>query len=1372
MSRIVHLRSTRGPAPEMPTGEVRIAAPPELAQRTGGRWHQLFGLLPAAGGSVATAMMFGRGDGAYSYLVGAVFGASALAMMATSWSTAAGASSRSETDAARHRYLRHLADLRRQVRETTIRQRAAAGYRHPDPGRLWSTVASGRVWERRPADDDFGVVRIGVGPQPLATPLAPPVGRPADELEPLTAAALRRFLDTYAMVPHLPVAVALRSYARIHVTGQPTGGDQSPAAALARAVLAQLAVFHAPDDLRIAVCAAADRRHRWEWVKWLPHAGHPEHRDATGPVRMVVTAADELDKIIEPLLAGREAARQSAQPGPPPPPGVAALSVPPGVFDAGWSGTTGPHLVVVLDGAGFRRDLAGVTVIELGTVAPRVLGPAALELAVDPAGRLSVRDRDEPTDLGEADQLGVVEVEALARQLAPLRLAGAGTPVSSGPAAEPDLIRLLESDPAVRWWSVTGPGRGPAAQRQLRVPIGVDAAGGPVELDLKESSLQGMGPHGLVVGATGSGKSELLRTLVLGLALTHPPEALNVVLVDFKGGATFASLDRLPHTAAVITNLAQELPLVDRMADSLTGELIRRQNLLRQAGNLASRQDYLRARATNDALPPLPALLVICDEFTELLTAKPDFIDVFLQIGRVGRSLGVHLVLASQRVDEGRLRGLDTHLSYRIGLRTFSALESRAILGVPDAYQLPGDPGHGFLRYGTDPPVRFRAAYVSGPYRRPVPRRPAQRRPTPGIHEFRTSPTAVPPAAPQAGPRPAQPVGPEVSLLAVTVDRLARHGPPAHRVWLPPLDSAPSLDDLLGPVREVPGRGLAARDPALAGRLRVPVALVDKPSEQRRDPLWLSLHAAAGHVATIGAPQSGKSQLIRTLICALALTHTPVEVQVYCLDFGGGTLAALRELPHVGGVALRAEPAAVRRTVAEVANLLAVRERRFAELGVESIADYRVRRADGSLAGGDGPDAEGHHSHPPDDPYGDVFLVVDGWPTLRGEYDELESTVIDLATRGLSYGVHLVASAPRWTDLRPALRDLFGSRLELRLGDPIDSSVSRRSAGNVPEQPGRGITSDGFHFLGALAEVSTVHPVRPGLTSGTAALVAAVADRWPGPAAPAVRLLPDLLPYPDLDRSGTDGLRLPIGVTEADLRPVSVDFATDPHLLLFGDAESGKSSFLRAVAATIAGRFAPEQARMIMVDYRRGLLDAVTSAHLIGYGSTAAHATELIESAAGYLRERLPGPEVTAEQLADRSWWTGPELFVLVDDYDLVCDGTNNPVQPLVEFLAHARDIGLHLVLARRCAGAARALYEPVVQRLRELSTAALVLSGDRDEGQLVGGVRPGPLPPGRGQLVTRREGARLVQLAYLPVGGPDPTTSLRKTASTGGKSR
>ncbi|MEU4420023.1 type VII secretion protein EccCa [Actinoplanes sp. NPDC024001] len=1303
MATVTIKRSARRPAPEIPVGELPVDPPPEIPEQVGGRWQQWLMALPMLGGTLAMAMMMGQGrSGPYAYVIGGLFGISSLAMLTTSFG-ASGAPRKAEMVAARREYLRHLAGLRRRVRETARKQRAGLLYRHPDPERLWSTVGSHRLWERRPADPDFGVVRVGVGPQTLSTPLVPPVTRPLDELEPMTAGALRRFLDAYSVVPDLPVAMSLRGFGRVFVRGD--GTDAERARALVRAVLTQLAVFHPPGDLVVAVCAGPERRAAWEWVKWLPHARHPSHTDALGPVRLVTATIGRMEPLLEEVVAGR--AR----------------------FQPEQEGGSVPHVVVVRDGAdtgdAARPDdsLDGVTVLDLDVAPPRLLDRSMLVLRVREDGTLETSTMDHDAEAGRADGLSAAQAEAVARQLAPLRPASAQDLSGTTSAPDTGLSELLGiADPE----SFTVAARRSRPHRErLRVPIGVSADGVPVELDLKESAQDGMGPHGLLIGATGSGKSELLRTLVLALAATHSSETLNFVLIDFKGGATFASMDRLPHTAALITNLEDALPLVDRMADAIDGELIRRQELLRRAGNFAGLRDYEQARESGAALPPLPSLLVVCDEFSELLQKKPEFIELFLQIGRLGRSLGVHLLLASQRLEDGRLRGLDTHLSYRIGLRTFSALESRAVLGVPDAYELPRSPGHGYLKFGTEPLTRFRAAYASGPVRRGGgSSRAADHAGGPLVLPWTTrhvaAPEPVEPARREETP-------PGETVLGVLVDRLAGQGPPAHQVWLPPLERSAALDDLLGPAGPDPVRGLTFANPALHGRLQVPVALIDKPREQVRDVMWLQLAGAAGHVAVVGGTQSGKSTVLRTLICGLALTHTPVEVQVYCLDFGGGALGTLRDLPHVGGVFGRLEAEGVRRTVGEMVTLLADRERRFAELGVDSMAAYRQRRSEA-----------------------DVFLVVDGWATLRKDYEELEPVLTDLATRGLSYGIHLVAAASRWMDFRPAVRDLFGSRLELRLGDPADSIVNRRAALAVPEQqPGRGVVenpadrSRGLHLL-------TLRPEVTGL-GDTAGLVKAVATAWPGPVAPAVRLLPASVPYAEVGADRGADLRIPIGIAEADLRPVAIDFATDPHFLLFGDAESGKSSFLRALATSVSRRFAPEQARIILVDYRRSLMDLPATEHRIGYGMQAQQTQDLMQSVAGYMQRRLPGPEVTAQQLRDRSWWTGPELFVLVDDYDLVVAGPVNPLAPLLEYLPQARDIGLHLVLTRRSGGAGRALYEPVIQRLRELSAPGLVMSGSPEEGVLLGTVRPAALPAGRGRLITRREGTRLIQLAHLP---------------------
>jgi S-DNA-T family DNA segregation ATPase FtsK/SpoIIIE len=1363
-------RPPRQPGPALPTGELSLEPPPELTEQvagSGGGMGQSMMYLPMMIGPALFSVAY-QPDQPMSYVVGGVYGLAAVGMIGGQLGRA-GRDRQRKVDAERRDYLRYLAQVRRKVRRAAREQREALLWGHPEPDALWTVALGQRLWERRPTDEDFAQVRVAVGRQRLAVRLAPPDTKPVEDLEPLTAGALRRLVRVHSSQPDLPVAVALRGFGRVVVAGDGPAGR-----ALVRALLAQLVTFHAPEHLRVLVCASADRLADWDWVKWLPHARDPDGATGPGAGSLVGTEVAELERLVAAELADRPWFDRGAPPLP-----------------------DRAHVIAILDGADEPADselatgLHGVTVVEIrptppapagdsatrpGAAGPPDLGPLppdaaprnaaghslagtdsiprdVLRLTVQP-GQVAMRrggGDNGATTVGRPDALTVPEAEALARLLAPVRIGAAGEAAAEPLASDVSLPALLGIgdpdglDPAVAW-------RTRSARSRLRVPIAVTEDGTHVELDLKESAEDGMGPHGLLIGATGSGKSELLRTLVLGLAMTHSPEALNFALVDFKGGATFLGMESLPHVSAVITNLVEELPLVDRMHDALHGELVRRQELLRAAGNVASRRDYDRLRAARPDLPPLPALLVVVDEFSELLTGRPEFAELFVMIGRLGRSLGVHLLLASQRLDEGRLRGLETHLSYRIGLRTFSSMESRTVLGVPDAYELPPSPGNGYLKVGTNNLVRFKAAYVSGRHGgtddgpAPVPRSGPGRQVLPFKAGYLEPTDTVPEpstvAGPAAGPGPeqvAEQAEPEqgARLLDVIVRRLAGHGRPAHQIWLPPLGAPTTLAQLLGPPVRLPDRGLTVADRAAWGTLRVPAGIVDKPFEQRHDLLWADLSGAGGHAAVVGRPRSGKSTLLRTILASLALTHTPAEVQLYCVDLGGGALSGLAELPHVGRVAGRLEPDVVRRTVAELAALLERRERDFAARRIDSIADYRRLRRDGRVPG---------------DGYGDAFLVVDGWQTFRQEFEALEPAVLDLAARGLAYGVHVVVAANRWSEIRPGLRDLLGTRFELRLGEPFESEVHRRAAANVPEHAaGRGITKEGLHFLGALPRVDAAASVTD-LADGVRRMVRVIAAEWAGAPAPPVRLLPAELPAAALPAPDPAGRHVvPIGIDENALAPVQLDFTQEPHLLIVGDTESGKSNLLRLIAGQLADRHTPKQARLVMIDYRRALLDAVTSDHLIAYAATRPAAETLVRDVAEALRDRLPGPDVTAEQLRTRTWWQGADLYVLVDDHDLVAGtggGSTSPLLPLLDLIPQARDVGLHLVLAQRSGGISRSLFEPVLRAMRDATTAGLLLSGSRDEGVVLGDVRMQKLPPGRGILVGRRLGNRMVQTA------------------------
>ncbi|MEO6702159.1 MAG: type VII secretion protein EccCa, partial [Jatrophihabitantaceae bacterium] len=884
--------------PELPTGEINLQSPPVLPKGSGQAGTQLMFMLPMMLGMGAMSFVYiGRSGGPMTYVFGALYASAMVGMVVMSLSRG-GAAKRAQINDERRDYQRYLAGLRARVREVAEVQRGQLLAHHPAPSELWSHVASSRLWERRRADADFGQLRIGLGPQRLATPLRAPQTVPLEDLDPVSSTALRHFIRTYATVDGLPVALSLRSLSHIELSG-----ERAQVLGTARALIAQAVTFHGPWDLRIALCASPDRLADWQWLKWLPHLSHASSADAVGPRRLVAADSQELVTMLGAELGDRPVFNRQA----------------------GRSADQ-PQVLVIVDGGLIGAESAltpefgrlGVSVLDLSYPEPwrdPRPGLAGLYLADDRMGMVSA---DGLALLGKPDQLSVAEAEALARQMCPLYTiapSSTDTPLTSS-LGLPGLLGLgdpRDVDPALTW-------RRRSARERLRIPIGIDPEGRPVELDLKESAESGMGPHGLVIGATGSGKSELLRTLVIGLAITHSSETLNFALIDFKGGATFAGLAEMPHVSAVITNLADDLAMVDRMADAISGEVVRRQELLRAAGNYASVRDYERAREAGADLRPLPSLLVIIDEFSELLSSRPEFIDLFVMIGRLGRSLGIHLLLASQRLEEGRLRGLDSHLSYRVGLRTFSAAESRAVLGVTDAYELPSIPGSAYLKIDTSTLIRLKAAFVSGAL---PPRRSTEtgRRRSGTVLPFGLEPVvgerelepADSSATPEFDPSTDGVVVQNSSIADTLVARMLGKGPAGHQIWLPPLGAPPSLDQLLPPLGADPDRGLCPLGWAGNGRLTVPLAVVDKPFEQRRDLLWADLSGAAGNAVVAGGPQTGKSTLLRTLVSVLALTHTPAEVQFFLLDMGGGALASLAGLPHTSGYASRLDAGTCRR---------------------------------------------------------------------------------------------------------------------------------------------------------------------------------------------------------------------------------------------------------------------------------------------------------------------------------------------------------------------------------------------------------------------------------------------------------------------------
>ncbi len=857
---------------------------------------------------------------------------------------------------------------------------------------------------------------------------------------------------------------------------------------------------------------------------------------------------------------------------------------------------------------------------------------------------------------------------------------------------------------------------------ELRVPIGVTSTGEPLIFDLKDEAEGGMGPHGLMIGMTGSGKSQTLMSILLSLLTTHSAERLIVIYADFKGEAGADSFRNFPQVVAVISNMAEKKSLADRFADTLRGEVARREVLLREAGRRVqgsafnSVTEYENAIAAGHDLAPIPTLFVVADEFTLMLADHPEYAELFDYVARKGRSFRIHILFASQTLDVGKIKDIDKNTSYRIGLKVASPAVSRQIIGVEDAYHIESGKEHkgvGFLVPAPGAaPIKFRSTYVDGIYDPPQAAKTLVVHSVPEPKLFTAGRVEPDPSTVISTNGQEEPVGPPRKLIATIGDQLARYGPRAPELWLPPLDEPIPLSTVL------------ARSAVPQGQWRWPLGEIDKPFEMRRDPLVFDARSSAGNMVIHGGAKSGKSTALQTFILSAASLHSPRDVTFYCLDYGGGQLRALEDLAHVGSVASPLEPERIRRTFGELEQLLRSRQQR---------ETFRDR-------------------HGPDDGFGQAFLVIDNlYAFSRDNTDQfntrnpLLAKVTELVNVGLAYGIHVIITTPSWLEVPLAMRDGLGLRLELKLHDARDSNVRvvgalHRPAEAVPaDQPGRGLTMAAQHFLFAQPELDQV---------------AAINARHPGVTAPPVRLLPTNLAPTAVGAVYRGPDRIVIGQREEDLAAVELDFAENPLLMVLGDTKSGKTTLLRHIIRTVRENSTPDRVAFTVLDRRLHLVDEP----LFPDNEYTANIDRVIPAMLGLsalIEQRRPPAGLSAAQLTGWSY-QGHTHYLIIDDVDQIPDTPamtgpyvgQRPWTPLIGLLAQAGDLGLRVIVTARASGAAHALMtSPLLRRFNDLQATTLMLSGNPVDGGKIRGQRFDRLPAGRAILLGDSDVPRYVQL-------------------------
>ncbi|WP_426512932.1 FtsK/SpoIIIE domain-containing protein [Dactylosporangium sp. McL0621] len=1138
----------------------------------------------------------------------------------------------------RRRYVARLAVVAADVRAAGDAVRAALDDAHPAPDRFDAWAASDRLWERRATDDDFAAVAAGTGRIPSGLALTVAATTADADPHPDLEAEARAVTAAATALGGAPLVVPLREAGVVGLEG-----PWAAVAGLARAMLLEALVCCGPDELTLLVAAPESHAGDWAWAAELPHALRWTRPGDGAPVAGVATDpaafAAALARAVTPRIRLRDESRTTAREA-----GLPLLLVV--VADY--------RPLSVLEGVPLLREVLadavtlGVTV--LAAARPGVTGPAesTVLLTLDAHGRGVLRPVRSPEpetpftpNLVPAKAAGAIAARIHGQwPVTDLSFAG-----ERGDEPLLDLIgarAALAGPPGWAW---------PPPAGLLAATIGVLADGTRLVLDLKESGQGGVGPHGLLIGATGSGKSELLRSLVASLALTHSPDWLRVAFVDFKGGAAFDALTGLPHCAGLVTNL-DDPALVARVRAALEGELVARQRRLAAAGpDIGDIRAYWERSGAQE---PLPYLLIVIDEFAELMEADPGFSDTLVSIARLGRSVGMHLLLAGQRLESGRLRGLEGHLGYRIALRTFTPEDSVAVIGSRVAADLPIVPGHGFVRAGGTL-QRFRAAQV-----------------------FQ-----------------AQDPGGPADLARIVA--WTRPLPAAPKLWLEPLPDPRRMEYL-----RLDDPRLDADSPAAGNGLPVAVGLLDDPLRRAQRPLTVDVAAGGGHLAVVGAPQTGKSALLATEILRAARAHPAYQLQYLVLDFGGGALSPVRGLPNVAAYATPVDARRVGRIVAEIPIQL----------------DRRAR----------------------DGRRGDIVLVIDNFAVFAARCPEHLPVIDRLLAEGAAHGLHLHVSTPRWNDLGLRRLDAVGERFELRLHDPAESRHGRaRGALLAAAGPGRALAPGGLVAQFAAPVLAGATPSGPQALAETVDRVGAdLAARHDGARAEPLLLLDDLTPdrFAAAERTSPAAGALVLGIDEAAFSPVPFRPGKDGHLLYLGDQHTART---RSLARLLTLAHDGDLADAYVVDLRGGLLAAIPKPE--GAARTPADVGSLARKVQDRLDPRLNGGG------DDR-----PVLLV-VDDYDLVlalAGARNGPLDSLAPLLRMGRELRFSLVLNQTVPTSMR---ETLTARAVEAEAAQVVFSAAlRTEAPP--GATGRLLPPAVARLV--RPGEREALIQTLPPRRPE----------------
>ncbi|MFX3625537.1 MAG: type VII secretion protein EssC [Ectobacillus sp.] len=1146
---------------------------------------------------------------------------------------------RLQVETMQQKYLEQLHLHREELEEMKVKQARYLLECNPSPAecleRIYSRHSS--LWERTPHDQDFLNLRLGLGKRPFQVDITVPE-QEGYEIDPLVAEA-RQVRDDYLEIENVP---ALLSLTKNRVVG--LVGERKEILNAARVLTLQMVTHHAPNEVKLVPLYSEEEKESWEWMRWLPHVWN-EHKESRFMARGPKMAAKLLEQLF-PVLNTRKIAASSYEAKP--------VQLPLYVFFVSDSKFIEEDAIAPL----LLKDELAVGACTFLLADKKEDLPMECDWVVQVQkgkGRIIETHSSEEKNFDhrsaefKVDVLALEDCERMARAMAPLRLRQSAAGSIPRVCTLLDLFqvkRMEELDVLKRWNENRYP-------QTLPVPIGVREGGKQVVLNIHDKiERKGHGPHGLMAGTTGSGKSEVIQSIIAALAITYHPHEMAFMLIDYKGGGMSNTFAELPHVIGTITNL-EDHNVIQRAQISLNAELERRQKIFAKAG-VQDIDEYYKTEWREKE--PLPHFVIVIDEFAQLKKEEPEFMSELVSIAAIGRTLGVHLLLATQKPSGVVDEKIWTNSRFRICLRVQDDADSREMIDIPEASKI-NVPGRGYLMVGKKEILEFfQSAWSGAPYD------PDDEENTEeaelalvNLSGAREVKKKVKKAVGKKKEKQLQ------ALIRYIKETVEREGiKPLPGPWTEPLPGEFPLE------RFYPVRNWTKNEWEQNKEWLTPaVGIVDDVENQAQ--YMLPLDLSKGHLLIYGMPGKGKTAFLQTLMMSLMLTHSPEEVNLYAADFSR-LLREYGRFPHVGGIVQEEETEKMSRMFRFLLKEVNKRKELFATEGATSLESYRRITGEKMSA---------------------IFVCIDGYLQFRTAFEAENELLGQLLREGAGYGVYFIITINQGTDMYDRYRNLMPLAVSFELADPSEYyyAVGRPAFAGTNLPPGRGFIKGNippYMFQAALPYIGGEEAER---LRELRALAERMNSGWDGEAAQPIPMLPEQFTLADMEGLPKTKGEIAVGLEAEDLEIHSFSLEECGNVLVGARVEGGKTSTLQTITLSLAKEKTPEQLSLYLIDLNpkpTGLFALKKLPHVKGFAGDEQQMAAMFQEIAAVMDERQGVNPLLTEGFNEPNR-DGGTIVIVIDDGEAFAQqiSYSYDVKDIVERIARqGRDKGIYIVMA------------------------------------------------------------------------------------------